>query len=570
MTNEFDPEIEPELIDHLEASLRAPDPAAIHDALQQRQRTRARMTAGAAGVVAVLALVGGIAAFTGDSVSETETASVEDVAEAAPDSGDAATPAVADDSAPRQVVPVPETVPPSLPPETPTTGNATVTITECANTSRLSAAGSRWLAAGLPAEWEDQDTVPVSYLARGDVLIATDEAGLLASFSRDIPGAESGADCVGFAAAQATVNIADCVNTSSVTLDGQTFFGIDLPVEWQDRGTVPATTPSATTRLHVTGDDGLQATFRLLGQDEVVPAVCVPFGEHTQVDNAAAPTISTTTTTPQTTTTVADATTTTAAPSAQPPMFAPSADVALSGQWELVGLWSGNTQLSLDEFSRVPTIGMVGRQLGGYDGCNSQGSGLFYAQANGSLQLQGGVTTAVGCDSRPALDLYGEIINSGDRWGRTSSGSLVLASGDRLAEFKLVEPLPVTELSLDAPLNTIWTGDGPASYDTVDTTNPEVTLTIWPGTDSPTAKNALLNLVGCSEHSFAVTHAAASEGSISFSEIDVVGALDCEPTRNQTLSLEAMTRADYFVMTPWGIQMWDGPQALAVFANEEE
>ena len=145
----------------------------------------------------------------------------------------------------------------------------------------------------------------------------------------------------------------------------------------------------------------------------------------------------------------------------------------------------------------------------------------------------------------------------------------MLARGDRLAEFRLTEALPSAELRLDDPLNTIWIGDEPWNYDTVDTTNPEVMLTIRSG-NSSTEKFAVLDLIGCGEPSFMITHDAASEGSISFTQTEALADEQCELTRNQMLSLEAMTRADYFVVAPWGVQLWDGSQALAVFANEEE
>ena len=173
-------------------------------------------------------------------------------------------------------------------------------IAECANSSHLNVAGARWLARGLPAEWESQGTVDVSFLINGDVLVATDEVGLLASFFRDIPGTNYTAHCEGFASVQATVAITECANTSSIEFDGQTFFGHLVPVEWQDRETVPVSVLGYGGIRTATGDDGLRATFHLdVDQDGQLQTLCLPFG----VEPVITPLPQPTTTTMQETTT---------------------------------------------------------------------------------------------------------------------------------------------------------------------------------------------------------------------------------------------------------------------------
>ena len=335
--NEHDPNGEhvPELIEKLEGSLHTPTAQDIRAGSQQRQSFRRRVLAGAGVFTAAVAITGAITLFNQDEPQEVTTAS-SDVAEGESELTEAAG-AIADDSAPSEVFepdPVPRTVPPPIP--------ATLNIADCANSSTISAAGAQWLAWDLPPEWEGAGSLPVTVVITDNTLIATDDDGLTAPFTRN-DGQPRPAPCLGFNYQQpgddvpstttstalpatsptetapsttttttttelkritdpvrrpGTVNITDCVNTSSIELDSGLWFGVDLPDEWAGQGTVDV-------RLFITGDEmaavddsGLSGTFHFFEPGSATPAICKLFGD--------GPTVAPTTTPPPTTTTEPD------------------------------------------------------------------------------------------------------------------------------------------------------------------------------------------------------------------------------------------------------------------------
>ena len=269
-----------------------------------------------------------------------------------------------------------------------------------------------------------------------------------------------------------------------------------------------------------------------------------------------------------TTTTVPATTTTTQPVIAGPPAFSPSSNTVLSGRWEPVGMWKDGAAINLGGFSG--NISVFGRSLSGNDGCNSHGSGGFYATPEGQVQLRPGGTDVVGCQESEILAAFNAGTFGANRWGRTSVGNLVLTNGSVVIEFALAEAAPTGSLQgVSAPLNTIWRSAQVADYDNFGPDGSGVTLTFT--TEDDGSDIAVVVVEGCGEYGFAAAFDDQGEGPISFEPLnDVEDGGPCELSEDAQLALDALSQANYFVTAGGNVQFWDGPQPLAVFAHEEE
>lgn len=180
----------PELVDHLEGALDAPDPAAIHAGLGQRQAARKR-TLGVAGVfVAVFSIAGAAFALTDDDGTSTVTAA--DAAEVASTTNSA----VADDSAPLEEGPV--AIPGVVVNSWSDAIETAIQISQCSNGARIQTDGSTWLPGSLPEAWADEGVVPITAIIRNDLLIGIDDSGHAARFFRHTPGTAIAEPCNDF------------------------------------------------------------------------------------------------------------------------------------------------------------------------------------------------------------------------------------------------------------------------------------------------------------------------------------------------------------------------------------
>lgn len=271
-------------------------------------------------------------------------------------------------------------------------------------------------------------------------------------------------------------------------------------------------------------------------------------------------------TTGETTTTPPTTTPSTTAHGGEPPSFEPSNDLVLSGRWQLVGMWNDGQPVDLAAFgARLPTMGILGRRLSGDDGCNDHGGGVFYPTADGRLQVQGGNTTNMGCIG-DIFDLFQSGALGADRWGRTPESNLVLTNGVVTTEFTISEAAPAgTPRGLSAPLNTIWNSESIGDYDNFDTESSRVVLTLLTQDDGTDL--AVLTVKDCGEFGFNAVFDDVTEGEISFDPLEDPNML-CEPTGDAATAVQALARADYFATVFGGMQLWDGPTPLAVFADE--
>lgn len=250
-------------------------------------------------------------------------------------------------------------------------------------------------------------------------------------------------------------------------------------------------------------------------------------------------------------------------PSRERPAFTPSDDTRLSGEWTVVGLWRDGAEIDLTEFSgRPPGIRILGRRLGGNDGCNGHGGGLFYATADGTASLQSGVTTLIGCPESFAREAVDSATFNATRWGRTATGNLVLANNGALVEFELTEAAPTTPVvGLSAPLNAIWKSATLHDYESFYSDGAGIEITF-------SESRVLLEVHGCDTAlEFVASYGDPSEGSISLERTGDPNP-PCELTQNSELTLEAITRADYFVSGGGGVIFWEGPNPLASFGEE--
>ena len=606
----------PELLGQLEGSLCAPDAAAIYAGLERRQTTRKRMLGGAGAFVAALAIGGGLVALTQDDTTSTVTA--DEVVDLAND--DATDDfAVAEDSAPTDEGPI-------LIPGLVSAGwsdpvERAIRITECANGARIEVDGSAWLPGLLPSAWGEQSPGQVTTIIREDILIAVDDDGSAAPFFRPLADTSTTMPCLGFGgrsdgelrdltpvtlpivAALGPAPVQDVGGT--ITIDwhengegligfsSQCRGGAGYEAQWGDHGfTVvdeapqPSVGEGTGTRIRCAGPPPRVDLFSV-GDDvtaTVSPHLVVldvvgetswrlildrpAAGQSSIVESPTATGFPPESTVPAetTTTTIAPPRTTTTPPAA-PPAFAPSDDLAFSGLWTLAGMWDGDQPVDLAPYGdNRPSLGIVGRRAGGNDGCNSHGGGLFYATADGRLQLRGGTTTNMGCID-PIHDLYQQGALGADRWGRSVDGNLVLSNGTVTTEFVLTEALPLdTPHGLSAPLDTIWMSDVLHDYDNFDTANSPARLAF--SVDADGSDRATLTIAGCGDITFRATFGTDVEGPITFTLLEEPNLPACEVAPEATLAFEALGRADYFAASFGGILLWDGPTPVAIFADE--
>lgn len=249
-----------------------------------------------------------------------------------------------------------------------------------------------------------------------------------------------------------------------------------------------------------------------------------------------------------------------------PPTFSPSDDLVFSGLWTLVSMWDGDHAIDLVAYGdHRPNLGIRGRQVSGDDGCNNHGGGLFYATADGQLNIRGGTTTNMGCVD-PIHELYQQGALGADRWGRTADDNLVLTNGTVVTEFALTEALPPeTPHGLSAPLNTIWMSDVLHDYDNFEKANAPATLTFTVVDDTDIAT---LRIAGCGDIPFDAVFGADAEGPITFTLLEEPNLPACDVAPEANMAFEALARADYFAASFGGILLWDGPTPVAIFADE--
>jgi len=627
MTNEFDRDEEvPHLVEQLEGSLLTPGPESIRAGSQQRQSARKRMLAGAGVFVAALAITGAITFFNQDEPVEVTTADTTELANDDSEPGEAESTgdgSVADDSPPRQIlaedVPLPNPAPfPAtvsidecangstisaageqwlaweLPPEWEGAGSVPVTVVIADNTLLAMDVN------GLTAPFVRND---------GQTRI---QPCIGFTYQQPLAG---------------TVIVdPDCSNLTSVIVgDEHRFSNSAIPSEWQFAGTVEVTAepigvPGGDQGFLATDPNGFSASFRS-SLEQATERGCLDWFGETTFSELDEPTETSTTTTtivveraipdlaglefnealnilfelefrtsrieeasdtvkpgriirtePAAGTVLEQRSVVTIIVSSgpdeslpsSPPSFAPTSNVALTGNWELVSLWQDGEPVGLSGFfgDKLPTIGIFGRQLSGYDGCNSHGSGLFFAKPDGSVRLEGGVTTLVGCQSE-AIDTFSQGTFGANQWGKTPGGNLVLTNGSVVTEFALVETNPAeTIVGLSVFLDTIWGGNGPSDYDNLGPDEPDVQLAV--GQDS-----AVLTTSECGEYLFAVERSGSVEGTISFESVDQDDP-SCELSPNELSGLEGLLRANYFAADPSSIILWDGPNTLVQFVAERE
>ncbi|MFT7476082.1 MAG: hypothetical protein ACI81L_003030 [Verrucomicrobiales bacterium] len=595
-----------EIVDQLEASLNAPSPAAIHAGLGQRQAARKRMLGAVGAFVAVLAIGAGALALTRDDPTSTVTADdvTEDVGDAATSDSSNGRTAVGQDSAPREVDRFPSDLPGAdfrsiLASQAWNVGNVTgdsqglesqfgritfkgdprtnIGTLEYANGCEGSAYEIDWINDSLAMVRSELAVLPTDPtigcvdVTRQSILVANSwitvniASNTALTFGTTChplgvctPEGMWSVDLIGKDAfqllgepqsGQATVVIQECANGSWVTFDGGKWIPWDLPASWAGQESVDVTVTVNGTSLVATDEVGNSASFRL-DEGQVRVLICNGFTleQRAPTDDHIFPPV---TPPPPTTTN---------APPTGPPSFAPSADIAMSGQWEVVGLWDGEVPIDLEGFNG--SIGIFGRSLNGSDGCNSHGGGLFYATSDGQVQLQGGTSTDVGCPDNEAIDLFRSATVGATNWGRTATGALVLTDGVVVVEFELTEAMPAATLQgVSAPLNTIWNSDIVGDYDNYDTNSSPVHFHFE-------GDVAVLTDQACGEFGFGVVFEDGTEGPISFEALDDPNPAICEPTGDAATALEALARADYFAAAYGGVQLWDGPRALAIFADE--
>ena len=508
MTNEDDiPEI-PDIISGIEGSLRTPDPAAIHAGLSKRQAVRKRVLGAAGAVVAVVAIGAGALAVTGDDATTTETASDDGVGFENLSSRIEQAPAVAEDSAPIEIA------------------SHHIAGHHIAGPARVLEAseGAEQFEFLTHVALDAPNGALEFWITNGceEKSFSTDSDQPVLSRGRRIGQFTIGATVPVTNTHLEKANIACATDSLPKYLDSRIEEGDVVSVERTDAFRYVLTSG---------GDNPWNMTVEIL-----------------------------------TTTTVPATTTTTEPVIAGPPAFSPSSNTVLSGRWEPVGMWKDGAAINLGGFRG--NISVFGRSLSGNDGCNSHGSGGFYATPEGQAQLRPGVTTLVGCPESEILSAFNAGTFGANRWGRTSVGNLVLTNGSVVIEFALAEAAPTGSLrNLSAPLNTIWRSAQVADYDNFGPDGSGVTLTFSSDDGWDTA---VVEVEDCLVYSFDVSHAEGSEGSIAFTESSAAGDAGCELTDNQTLAIKAMSRANYFVTAGGNVQFWDGPQPLAVFAHEEE
>ena len=603
----------PELLGHLEVSLNAPDATAIHAGLSQRQSARKRMLGTAGVFVAVLAIGGGILALNRDDT--TSTVAADGILDLADDDTDVDS-AVAGDSAPREVGPVP--VPGILLNNWSEPSRTAISVTSCSNGARIQADRSTWLPGRIPSLWGDKNPGQVTTIVRDDLLVAIDDAGNAARFYRHVPGTGVGAPCNDFT--EPTLGMP--IDLAPARLPILAALG-EVPIP-EIQGALNFAPPEDEQGLlefsslcrggagywALWGDDGFtvvdEAPQPPVGEDSGIVVRCagpphrldlfrkgdavkvtvspdlvvldVAGETHWQLvldrqpstdvaidDEQSSPTTSIVS--PPESTVPPQATTTTAAPPAAPPLFAPNADLALSGQWTVVGMWDSDVPVDIAGFRG--SLRVSGRSFGGHDGCNDNGNGSFFATPDGRIQLQSGSSTDMACLDGEVSDLFLAGAFGADRWGRTSTGTFVLTNGVVVVEFERTETTPAATLrNVSAPLHTIWNSDDFWDYDNPSTKNPETTLTFV--IDEEHTDIAVLVAAPCGEFDFKATFEDGTEGTISFEALDSASTntTACIPSANAANALEALARADYFLAAYGGIQLWDGPTPLAIFADE--
>ncbi|MDW3179878.1 MAG: PASTA domain-containing protein [Acidimicrobiia bacterium] len=439
----------PELIGRLETSLSVPDPQAIHTGLRRRKTTRKRMAGAAGTFVAALAITGGALALTGDDTTTTETASDATDARDAIDVPDAEAP-VANDSGPvalqdvttgplRTMEWLPITaitgeftalVDSVLLPhqyvwfDTPTAGSSEVTYsTGCRSVTHV-------------VEWKESGFVVVETLAEPAPLPATPFSELVSCSAL--------AEQVEF-----------FVPDDEVTVDwgsGFTRFSVDSTAhglyEFELGPSDPVIVMPSVEGLDFEGallrlfELGLQVTQVEEATGEVEQGVVIrtdpPAG--TALDERSTVTLVTSAgpSFPDDPSEGPPATVATA-----PPSFSPQPGAELSGQWTVIELWSDGARIDLDSFpGTIPSITLDGKTLSGHDGCNGHGNGLFLPSADGSIQIQSGRTTLVGCPENAALTAFSQGAINASQWGLSPSGHLVLANGPVVVVFERTGPLP--------------------------------------------------------------------------------------------------------------------------------
>ncbi len=233
----------------------------------------------------------------------------------------------------------------------------------------------------------------------------------------------------------------------------------------------------------------------------------------------------------------------------------------LSGEWGIVGLWKDSEPVEL----RSQTIIIEGRRLGGFDGCNGHGSGLFFARSDGALRVESGISEAVGCESE-SLEVYGESFRS-TAWALTDEGNLVLTNGSAQAEYELTEPLDgiSTPDGLDLPLTTLWKSPRPADYNSFGSGRPSGVAIAISGDE------AAVTIDGCDNASFDVTYDQSGEGDIDF-VLNSSGDYSSCGNDHAVTVLAYLERAEYFLSVrntdESAIGLWDGQAPLATFATE--
>ena len=551
--NTFDEDNIPELIGSLEGSVAAPDPAAIHAGLSKRRAVRKRLLGVAGAVVAVAALGAGALALTGDDTTTTETVSDDGSRLGGLFLQSDESPAVAVDSAPRLE-----------------------TRFDPDRSLRDQLVG-RVFAVGA-VRGDSQGFTANS----GQVIFNLDEF--------ELPGE------YGFPSGTDTITYTDVCHGSAYEIEWTSslnFSSLDQAESLQYSGIefrVVSEVPTATLAKNVicseahgraafdVGDGitvGQAPGSDVLTMGVICPpnALCAPKGLWTvdllttETTSATEPVVPTPGETAPTT--GAPTTTTTTEPViAGPPAFSPSSNTVLSGRWEPVGMWKDGAAINLGGFGG--NISVFGRSLSGNDGCNSHGSGGFYATPEGQAQLRPGGTDTAGCQESEILAAFNAGTFGANRWGRTSVGNLVLTNGSVVIEFALAEAAPTGSLQgVSAPLNTIWRSAQVADYDNFGPEGSGVTLTFT--TEDDGLNIAVVVVEGCAEFGFAPTFVERGEGPISFEPLnDVEDGGPCELSEDAQLALDAMSRANYFVTAEGNVQFWDGPQPLAVFAHEEE
>ena len=265
-------------------------------------------------------------------------------------------------------------------------------------------------------------------------------------------------------------------------------------------------------------------------------------------------TTTTTTTPPQSIRTV----TFPAGPNGQPE-FATTSAARITGNWEMVGIWSDGIPLD-DGFGRTLTI--AGRRIGGHDACNSFSHGVIYATADGNVEVTPNRLTDQEC-SGTALDAYRSGLYKATRWGYTSSGNLVLANGIDVIEFAPSEVQWDSTAPIDRTLqlDSLWFGFDHVGWDSA---NPSGVALSFHDTA------AVLEIDGCEPVILDLEIDPSGEGAVSFVPQDT-SERNCDH-EIAAQALDALVSANYYSAAHddtgfAGMLIWRDDALVVVFST---